>query len=81
MVLFSLFALMMAVRALRRQGVRLTHANLRRPFYGQCFTTAPFSLMIGIATLTRSLMSAAWRDAGLIVLLVALTWYLGVQSL
>ncbi len=80
LVLFSLFALMMAVRALRRQGVRLTHANLRRPFYGQCFTTAPFALLIGIATLTYS-MTAAWRDAGLVVLLVALAWYLGVQSL
>lgn len=80
LVLFSLFALMMAVRALRRQGVRLTHANLRRPFYGQCFTTAPFALLIGIGTLTYS-MTAAWRDAGLVVLLVALAWYMGVQSL
>lgn len=80
LVLFSLFALMMAVRALRRQGVRLTHANLRRPFYGQCFTTAPFALLIGIGTLTYS-MTAVWRDAGLVVLLIALAWYLGVQSL
>lgn len=80
LVLFSLFALMMAVRALRRQGVRLTHTNLRRPFYGQCFTTAPFALLIGIGTLTYS-MTAAWRDAGLVVLMVALAWYLGVQSL
>jgi len=81
MVLFSLFALMMAVRALRRQGIRLTHGNLRRPFYGQCFTTAPFALLIGIATLTVGQRSAAVQDAGLVVLLVALTWYLGVQSL
>lgn len=81
LVLFSLFALMMAVRALRRQGVRLTHANLRRPFYGQCFTTAPFALLIGIGTVSHNLTAAAWRDAGLVVLLVALAWYLGVQSL
>ena len=81
LVLFSLFALMMAVWALRRQGVRLTHANLRRPFYGQCFTTAPFALLIGIATLTYGMTAAVWRDAGLVVLLVALAWYLGVQSL
>lgn len=81
MVLFSLFALMMAVRALRRQGVRLTHSNLRRPFYGQCFTTAPFALLVGIGTVSHNLTAAAWRDAGLVVLLVALAWYLAVQSL
>lgn len=81
LVLFSLFALMMAVWALRRQGVRLTHASLRRPFYGQCFTTAPFALLIGIATLTYGMTAAVWRDAGLVVLLVALAWYLAVQSL
>ncbi len=81
LVLFSLFALMMAVWTLRRQGVRLTHASLRRPFYGQCFTTAPFALLIGIATLTYGMTAAVWRDAGLVVLLVALAWYLGVQSL
>lgn len=81
LVLFSLFTLMMAVRLLRRQGVRLTNSSLRRPFYGQCFTAAPFALMIGIGTLMIGRSATGWVDAGLALLLVALIWYLAVQSL
>jgi hypothetical protein len=81
LVLFSLFALMMAVRLLRRRGVRLTHEALRRPFYGQCFATAPFALLIGIGTLLAGQPSPALTLAGLAVTLIALGWYLAVQGL
>lgn len=81
MVLFSLFALMMAVRLLRRQGVRLTHNSLRRPFYGQCFTAAPFTLMIGIGTLMIGVPHGHWRMGGFALLIGAVLWYLGVQTL
>lgn len=64
LVLFSLFALMMSVFMLRRQRLKLTHSNLRRPFYGQCFTTAPLALMIGIATLLPTLDMSHGRMAG-----------------
>lgn len=47
LLLFSLFPLMMAVRLLRRQRTRLTHSSLRRPFYAQCYTAAPFALGSG----------------------------------
>ncbi len=80
MVLFSLFPLMMSVRLLRRQRVRLTHANLRRPFYGQCFTAAPFALLVGIGTLLTSASLPAGRITGAIVVIFVLGWYLGVQS-
>lgn len=81
LVLFSLFTLMMAVRLLRRQGVRLTHASLRRPFYSQCFTAAPLALLIGIGTLLLGATHARWQLSGLALILVAIGWYLGVQTL
>ncbi|HUD27510.1 MAG TPA: hypothetical protein VMQ93_01470 [Novosphingobium sp.] len=81
LVLFSLFTLMMAVRLLRRQKIRLTHSNLRRPFYGQCFAAAPFALMTGMGTLVLSAASPTHRTIGAGILLFALAWYLGVQTL
>jgi len=78
--MFSLFTMTMAVRMLQRQGARLTHANLRRPFYGQCFAAAPFALLIGAGTLLRGSFHAGLQPAGLVVVLVAVGWYLGVQS-
>lgn len=58
LMFFSLFTLMMAVRLLRRRKVRLTHASLRRPFYGQCYTAAPFALALGVGTLLLGMAHA-----------------------
>ncbi|WP_300399011.1 hypothetical protein [uncultured Sphingobium sp.] len=80
LVLFSLFALMMSLFMLRRQGLKLTHSNLRRPFYGQCFTTAPLALMVGVATLLPTFHPSHGRTAGAVVMLCAALWYLGVQT-
>ena len=81
LLLFSLFTLTMAVTLLRRQGTRLTHTSLRRPFYGQCFAAAPFALLIGIGTLMMSGGRPMLDVAGLVTIVAALVWYLGVQSL
>ncbi len=81
LVLFSLFALLMSVFMLRRQGLKLTHSNLRRPFYGQCFTTAPLALMAGIATLLPILDVSHGRMAGALLGFFTAGWYLAVQSL
>jgi len=81
LVLFSVFTLMMAVRLLRCQGIRLTHSSLRRPFYGQCFTAAPFALLVGIGTLLPGISLSAGRAASLVTVLTAIVWYLTVQSL
>ncbi|WP_245646484.1 hypothetical protein [Sphingobium abikonense] len=81
LVLFSLFALLMSVFMLRRQGLKLTHSNLRRPFYGQCFTTAPLALMAGIATLLPILDVSHGRMAGALLGFFTAGWYLAVQAL
>lgn len=79
--MFSLFTLMMAVRMLRRQGLRLTHDTLRRPFYGQCFTTAPFALMVGIGTLGLHFTDPVLVWSGRALNAGALCWYMTVQTL
>lgn len=80
LLLFSLFTLMMAVHLLRRQGIRLTHTSLRRPFYSQCFAAAPFALLVGVGTLLVETPHAGLSATGLAAILTAVVWYLGVQS-
>ena len=81
LVLFSLFTLMLAVRLLRRQKIQLTHSNLRRPFYGQCFTAAPLALLTGIATLLTGATEVYAQALGFGMLAGAIIWYLAVQSI
>jgi hypothetical protein len=75
MLLFSLFPLMMAVRLLRRQRTRLTHASLRRPFYAQCYTAAPFALMLGIGTLAPNMPFAGARTISAGIIGAGMLWY------
>lgn len=81
LMFFSLFTLMMAVRLLHCRKVRLTHASLRRPFYGQCYTAAPFALLAGAGALLSSMARPGAHLAGSLVLIGAGLWYLGVQML
>ncbi len=81
LIMFSLFTLMMAVRLLRRQGVRLTHENLRRPFYGQCFITAPLALLVGLGALSLDALHPFLLWGGRALTLTALIWYIAVQTI
>ncbi|QJU60251.1 hypothetical protein HL653_23160 [Sphingomonas sp. AP4-R1] len=80
LLLFSLFPLMMAVRLLHRQRTRLTHASLRRPFYGQCYTAAPFALMLGVGTLAPNLPLAGARIISAVVIGAGVLWYFATQA-
>ena len=80
LVLFSLFTMTMTVLILHRQGTRLSHTSLRRPFYGQCFAAAPFALLIGIGSLLAGLDAPGLKATGLAAFVAAVGWYLGVQS-
>ena len=84
-ILFSLFALVCATTALRRRGLGLDRKTLRRPFFSQCYLTAPFALAISLAATlhnTRTLSAApaglAWTPGALA--LAGVAWYLWVQT-
>lgn len=80
MLLFSLFPLMMAVRLLRRQRTRLTHASLRRPFYGQCYTAAPFALLLGIGSLSGGLSFPGAGGVAAVTIGTGTLWYFATQT-
>lgn len=80
LLLFSLFPLMMAVRLLRRQRTRLTHSSLRRPFYAQCYTAAPFALILGIGTLAPNLPFADMHIISAVVIGAGTLWYFATQA-
>lgn len=80
MLLFSLFPLMTAVRLLRRQHTPLNQASLRRPFYAQCYTAAPFALMLGIGTLATKLPLAGARIISAGAIGAGILWYFVTQA-
>ena len=80
MLLFSLFPLMMAVRLLQRQRTQLTHASLRRPFYGQCYTAAPFALLLGIGSLSGSQSFPGAGGVAAVTIGAGVLWYFAAQT-
>ena len=73
--MFSLFPLIMAVRLVRLQKVGIDRNTLRAPFYSQCYVTAPFALVLGLAgALTASRLDAAVLASAALVV-AALIWF------
>ncbi|HEX7657053.1 MAG TPA: hypothetical protein VF404_08640 [Sphingomonas sp.] len=74
-VLFSLFPLVMALRLLRQQGVKVTRDSLRPPFYSQCYAAAPFAVAISLS-FTMDSVHRPWAPFAMLALLAAtLIWY------
>ena len=79
-VAFSLFPLVMAAGALRRQGKAIDHASLREPLELQCLCTAPFALSLSVAVILIAAPAAPTRLVGTAIGLAAVAWYLCVQT-
>jgi hypothetical protein len=77
---FSLLPLVVTVGALRRQGLAIDHASLRRPFYAQCVYTAPFAISVSVATILVRAPASPVRIAGVALSLAAVAWYLCMQT-
>ena len=45
LVLFGLFALVLATRRVRRSGVPIDRDTLKPPLYAQCYAIAPFAML------------------------------------
>jgi hypothetical protein len=77
-IAFSLYPLLYSAALLKRRGVPLDRERLRRPFFGQCYVTAPVAMLTGIiATLGRL------PGAGLVAtfsFVAILIWFLAVQA-
>lgn len=77
---FSVFPLMMATRLVRKQGVGINRKTLKLPFYSQCLVTAPFALLIGLSSTAVQIHGAISGSGALILLALALGWYLVVET-
>jgi hypothetical protein len=79
-VAFSLFPLVMAAGALRRQGQPIDHGTLREPFELQCLCAAPFALSLSVAAILVGSSIGTTRLAGAAIGVAAVAWYLCVQT-
>jgi hypothetical protein len=78
-VVFSIFPVLMAVDLLRQQGKRIDRGALRPLFYGQCFITAPFALVVSMGGLLVEYQKMPHVIAGLLIFLLAVCWYIAVE--
>ena len=79
-VAFSLFPLVMATGALKREGRPIDRQTLRGPFYLQCFYTAPFAISASVALVLARSPAGPVRMAGAGLILAAVAWYLCVET-
>ena len=80
LAMFSVFPLIMAVRALRSTGRSVTRDTLRLPFYAQCYAATPMALWLSVAgTLLRTNV-AGLKVAGLVLFLISIVWFVSVET-
>ena len=77
---FTLFPLVMAVGALKREGRPVDRQTLRAPFYLQCLYAAPFAISVSVAVVLERSPAGSVRMAGAGLTLAAIAWYLGVET-
>ena len=80
-LLFSLFALMGATTAVARRGLTLDRSTLRGPFYSRCYLTAPFPLVIAVASSLPTLPARESGPAAAAVALAGAVWCLCVETM
>jgi hypothetical protein len=81
MIFFSAFPLILSVRLLRHQKIRLTRDSLKQPFYAQCYPTALFALGIGMGVmLTHSHDGPTIYWTGWTIVAATLIWFGTLQA-
>jgi hypothetical protein len=77
-VAFSLYPLLYAAALLKRRGAALDRERLRRPFFGQCYVTAPVAMLSSIIlTMGRQ---PGFAPVAAILFVAVLCWFLTVQA-
>jgi hypothetical protein len=79
-VIFGIYPLCMAVTLLRSKTVSITRNSLRPPFFSQCYIAAPFAFLLVLGLDFLSMPQDQGRLAGIVTIMVALTWYSQAQS-
>ncbi|HEY6814015.1 MAG TPA: hypothetical protein VI168_00615 [Croceibacterium sp.] len=79
LALFSLIPLVLAVSLLVGKRQAITRQALKAPFYGQCYTAAPFALLLGISSLLMQAKAPWAMLAGFALLILVIGAYFAVQ--
>lgn len=77
---FGIYPMIFAVALVRRQGLALDRETLRAPFFAQCYVTAPFAMVLGVAGIGARMTSVLVVSGSSLIFLVALGWFLTVQT-
>lgn len=79
-VVFAAFCLFGAARLVRARGLPLDRHSLRAPFYAQCYPTAAFALILGLATSLMLVPGQVTMTTGAILAVMGVIFYLVVQT-
>ena len=80
-LLFTVFALVMATRKVRQSDIPLDRDTLKPAFYAQCYATAPFALLVGLGSMSFSEHAPLMQLVGLAALSAGLFAFGTVQIL
>jgi hypothetical protein len=79
-ITFAIWPLIATVHMLRRKKTPLTRESLRRPFFMQCYLTAPFAVALSTSMVFVRLPGELSTTIGLVASALSLLWYLCVQA-
>jgi hypothetical protein len=80
LVAFATFPLILAVHTVRKQRVPLTRASLERPFFAQCYGTAPFAFGLSLAATFWQVPSRPTQMLALSLFLLGMIGFIVVQT-
>lgn len=79
-ITFAIWPLVATVHLLRRKRVPMTRESLRRPFFMQCYLTAPFAVALSTSMVFVRLPGELSTTLGIATGLLSAAWYLVVQT-
>ncbi|MCX2919888.1 hypothetical protein ORK51_06845 [Stenotrophomonas rhizophila] len=79
-ITFAIWPLVTTTHLLRRKHVPMTRESLRRPFFMQCYLTAPFAVTLSTSMVFVRLPGELSTVLGTAVGVIAALWYAVVQA-
>ncbi|TGY33038.1 hypothetical protein [Stenotrophomonas maltophilia] len=79
-ITFAIWPLVTTTHLLRRKQLPMTRESLRRPFFMQCYLTAPFAVALSTSMVFVRLPGALSTTLGVTVGVIAALWYVAVQA-
>ena len=79
-ITFAIWPLVTTTHLLRRKHVPMTRESLRRPFFMQCYLTAPFAVALSTSMVFVRLPGQFSTTLGIAVGVLAALWYAVVQA-